>query len=101
MSDSMLEYNPGTIMDYTAQVQGFSAEVEQIRTACHERVMALGAGGHFSGENANALDEVWTVLNSAFDEAQQTIHLHSQKVDNSLTNFMGQDAAGAASLRGA
>jgi hypothetical protein len=93
----MLQYDPGHMSDYIMQVHTFSAEVDGVRAACAHIVNQLRAG-HFTGSNAQALDEVWASISSAIDEVQQTIRLHGDRVDGALTQMIATDIAGASSL---
>ena len=94
--DPTLEYNPAMIGEFVHHVVTCSSELEQIRSTCTQIVAGLPDG--FKGKNADALNDVMAYINQGIDEGQQVIRLHGDAADTALGNFLGQDAAGAASM---
>jgi uncharacterized protein YukE len=94
--DPTLEYNPAMIGEFVHHVVTCSSELEQIRSTCMQIVAGLPDG--FKGKNADALNDVMAYINQGIDEGQQVIRLHGDAADTALGNFLGQDAAGAASM---
>jgi uncharacterized protein YukE len=94
--DPTLEYNPAMIGEFVHSVVTSSSELEQIRSTCMQIVAGLPDG--FKGKNADALNEVMAYINQGIDEGQQVIRLHGDAADTALGHFLGQDAAGAASM---
>ena len=94
--DPTLEYNPAIIGEFVHDVVTCSSELEQIRSTCMQIVAGLPEG--FKGKNADALNDVMAYINQGIDEGQQVIRLHGDAADTALCNFLGQDAAGAASM---
>ena len=94
--DPTLEMNPGPVMDHVHEVITCSTELEQVRAACMNIVGALPDS--FRGKNADALQDVMMYINQGIDEGQQVIRSHGDAADTALSNFLGQDAAGAASM---
>jgi uncharacterized protein YukE len=94
--DPTLEYNPAMIGEFVHNVVTSSSELEQIRSTCMQIVAGLPDG--FKGKNADALNEVMAYINQGIDEGQQVIRLHGDAADTALGHFLGQDAAGAASM---
>ena len=91
-----LEYNPNTIGEFATHLMSASAELEQIRGACQNIVGGLPDA--FKGRNADMLNEVMNYISQGIDEGQQVIRAHGDASIQALGNFMGQDAAGAASM---
>ena len=94
--DPTLEYNLAMIGEFVHNVVTCSSELEQIRSTCMQIVAGLPDG--FKGKNADALNEVMAYINQGIDEGQQVIRLHGDAADTALGHFLGQDAAGAASM---
>jgi hypothetical protein len=94
--DPTLEYNPATIGEFVHSVVTASSELEQIRSTCMQIV--AGLPDSFKGKNAEALNDVMNYINQGIDEGQAVIRLHGDAADTALGNFLGQDAAGAASM---
>ena len=94
--DPTLEYTPAMIGEFVHSVVTSSSELEQIRSTCMQIVAGLPDG--FKGKNADALNEVMAYINQGIDEGQQVIRLHGDAADTALGHFLGQDAAGAASM---
>lgn len=94
--DPTLEYNPGPIGEMVHSVITCSAELEQIRHTCMQIV--AGLPDSFKGKNADALNDVMMYINQGIDEGQQVIRMHGDAADTALGHFLGQDAAGAASM---
>jgi hypothetical protein len=94
--DPTLEYNPATIGEFVHSVVTSSSELEQIRSTCMQIV--AGLPDSFKGKNAEALNDVMNYINQGIDEGQAVIRLHGDAADTALGNFLGQDAAGAASM---
>lgn len=92
----ILEYNPALIGVFVTQVVTCSSELEQIRATCMQIV--AGLPDSFKGKNADALNDVIMYINQGIDEGQQVIRMHGDAADTALGHFMGQDAAGAASM---
>jgi hypothetical protein len=94
--DPTLEYNPATIGEFVHSVVTCSSELEQIRSTCMQIV--AGLPDSFKGKNADALNDVMNYINQGIDEGQAVIRLHGDAADTALGHFLGQDAAGAASM---
>jgi hypothetical protein len=94
--DPTLEYNPATIGEFVHSAVTCSAELEQIRSTCMQIV--AGLPDSFKGKNADALNDVMNYINQGIDEGQAVIRLHGDAADTALGHFLGQDAAGAASM---
>ena len=92
----ILEYNPALIGEFVTQVVTCSSELEQIRAPCMQIV--AGLPDSFKGKNADALNDVIMYINQGIDEGQQVIRMHGDAADTALGHFLGQDAAGAASM---
>lgn len=95
--DPILEYNPALMAEHVHGVITCSSELEGYRGEAMNIV--AGLPDSFKGDNADALAEVMAYINQAVDEGQMVLRLHGDRIDNATGQFMGQDAAGAASMR--
>jgi uncharacterized protein YukE len=92
--DDVLKYNPAGIADYTASLNGFSGELDNIEAMAQNRL--AGIAEFFDTDHASmAYTDAQMLINQGIAEGKEVILRHGGAVDAASTEFISQDAASA------